>query len=356
MKQEQAFSSKTIRRLLDTHRRITEIKYLYLKIVQSHSVKEPAKAELKGLIIDLAASLNRFFNDLRFKSINKFNIDEVEKSIESFINTAGKQFRKVRKSGLKLASARVHMDRIPAGEGEIDAALLTSRVFEGQALEKDKLDQLNAIKSYLVEATGGAEKVKAKKAAPTDRELLGLKIRNFEETLAGCEASNLDILYKVRLKVDSALQKRIKINVLAGARSEPGVLNHNELYVHDHGNGNFSISFRDAGIGFLLEILLVRDAEGRPPVYRGEISGWAETGPNRVNFLLRDRLDASRVELRDTQAAGAVSEFLRRAEMEPTYLGIRQACTAKEGETDRLRQRVEREIKQRVSEALDEAL
>ena len=156
--------------------------------------------------------------------------------------------------------------------------------------------------------------------------------------------------------MDSALRKATKTNILGGARSEPGVLNHNELYVHDHGNGNYSISFRDAGIAFLLEILLVRNVEDRPPVYRGEISGWAETGPNRVNFFLRDGQQVSGLELRDPPAAGAVHEFLRRAEMETTYLGIRKACTEKEGETDRLRQRVEREIKQRVSEALDESL
>jgi hypothetical protein len=34
-KQEQPFSSKIVRALLDAHTSITEIKYLYLKIVES---------------------------------------------------------------------------------------------------------------------------------------------------------------------------------------------------------------------------------------------------------------------------------------------------------------------------------
>ena len=35
----------------------------------------------------------------------------------------------------------------------------------------------------------------------------------------------------------------------------PALLNHNELYLYDHGNGNYSISFRDANIAVLLETL-----------------------------------------------------------------------------------------------------
>jgi len=356
-KQEQAFSNKIIRELLDTHRSIAEIKYLYLKIVESHSVKELAKTELKGLIIELASSLNRFFNDLRYKKVNKFNIDDVEKSIENFIKDAGKQVRKVRKNGLKLASSRIHLDRIPAGETEIDSALLSSRVFEEQALEKDKLDYLNTIKSFLVEATGGAEKVKAKnKAALAAQALIRMKVRNFVETLAGYNANNLDILYKVRCKVDNVLRSGMKINVLAASRSAPAVLNHNELYIENHGNDNYSISFRDRSVAFLLEIMLVQHLQGKPPLYRGRLSGWAETGPNRVNFLLEDKHEVSGIEFKDPIQAVVAAEFLKKAEMETIYTQIRQAGEAKAGETDRLRQKVEQEMKQKVSDALDEVL
>ncbi len=356
-KQEQAFSNKTIRSLLDTHRSLTEIKYLYLKIVESHSVKDLAKAELKGLILELASGLNSFFNDLRFKKINKFNIDDVEKSIETFIKDTEKRIRKVRRSGLKLASAKIRMDRIPAGEEEIDSALQTSRVFEEQALEKDKLDHLNAIKSYLVEATGGAEKAKAKRRpAPTDQALLELKIRNFCETFSGYDSVNLDILYKVRTKVQNTLKSTIRINVSAGTHGIPAVLNHNELYLHDHGNGNYSISFRDANIAVLLEILLVRNLGGKTPVYRGEISGWAETGPNRVEFILKDKRGGTGIALNDPLSADSVVEFLKKAEMDWIYTQIRKSCHEKAGETDRLHQKVRREMKRKVSEALDEAL
>jgi hypothetical protein len=358
-KQEQAFSNKIVRTLLDTQRSITEIKYLYLKIVESHSVKELSKAELKGLIIELATSLNGFFNDLRFKKINKFNIDDVETSIEKFIQETGKRIRKVRKHGFKLASARIHLDRIPAGESEIDRALVSSRVFEEQALEKDKLDYLNAIKSFLVEATGGAEKAKRKTksgATTTEQELLSLKIRNFIETFAGYKANNLDILYKVRSKVERALQSQTKTNVSVGSQSAPAVLNHNELYLQSHDNRNYSISFRDPNIAFLLEILLVQEIEGKPPVYRGEISGWAESGASRVNFFLKDKQAAPTIELKGPIQAGAAANFLKKTEIETIYTRIRQACEEKAGEMDRLQQKVEREMKQKVSEALDEAL
>lgn len=358
-KQEVAFSNHIVRALLDLHQKIAEIKYLYLKIVESHSIRQISKVELKGMIVELASSLNEFCNDLRFKKISKFNIDDVEKSVEKFIKQIGKRIGKVRKTGLKLTSASVRLDRIPAGEAEIDGALLSNRVFEEQALEKDKLDYLNAIKSFLVEATGGSrdrEEKTAARASRTDKALLELKIRNYTEILSSYSSSNLDILYKVKTKVEKALRDKLRTNVSSGTRAEPSVLNHNELYLRDHGNGDYSVSFRDRSLGFLLEILPVQSLEGKPRLYRGEISGWAETGPYRVSFFLKDRQEVHGKELSDPLQAGAVAEFLKKAELDQIYSWIRQACEAKASESDHLRQRVEREMREKVSQALDGAL
>jgi hypothetical protein len=357
VKQEQAFSNKTIRCLLDTHKRLSELKYLYLKIAESHNTGELAKVELKGLLVELASSVNGFFNDLRYKKINKFNIDDVEKSIEKFIKDTERRIRKVRKAGLKMASARIRTDRIPAGEAEIDSALLSGRVFDEQALEKDKLDHLNSIKSYLIETTVGEEKAKAKKRpAPTDQALMDLKIRNYCETFSGYESNNLDILYKVRTKIQNSLKSKIRINAFAKPLSVPAVLNHNELYLHDQGNGNYSLSYREANLAVLLEILLADNLEEKPPVYRGEITGWAETGPNRVEFMLKDRHGGSGVCLDNPLSADGVVEFLKRAELDWIYSHIRQICREKTTESDRLHQKVRREMKEKVSQALDEIL
>lgn len=126
------------------------------------------------------------------------------------------------------------------------------------------------------------------------------------------------------------------------------MLNHNELYLHDHGNGNYSISFRDTNLAILLEILPVQNLEGKSPVYRGEISGWAETGANRVEFILKDKQGGSGIELNDPLSADTVVEFLKKVEMDWIYAQIRQTCHEKAGETDRLYQK--------VSEALDDIL
>jgi hypothetical protein len=356
-KQEQAFSNSTIRSLFDTHRRLSELKYLYLKIVESHNIEELAKVEFKSLLVELAASVDRYFNDLRFRKINKFNVDDVEKGIEKFIKSTEKRIRKVRKAGIKLSPAKIRMDRIPAGEAEIDSALLSGRVFDEQALEKDKLDHLNAIKRYLVEATGGEEKAKArKKPSSTDQALMDLKIRNYCETLSGYDSSNLDILYKVRAKLQNSLRSKTRINAIPGSLAIPAVLNHNELYIHDQGNGNFSLSYRDANLAILLEILLVHTLEEKSFLYRGEISGWAETGPNRVEFLLKDKQYEPGMSLDNPLSAGTVMEFLKKAELDSLYTQIRKICQEKAAEPDRLHQKVRREMKQKVSQALDDVL
>ncbi|MBN1837232.1 MAG: hypothetical protein JW820_15350 [Spirochaetales bacterium] len=354
-----AFNGKTIRTLLDTHRSIVQIKYLYLKVVQSRSVNEHDKAELKGSIVELASGVNRFFSDLRFAKINRFNFDETEARIGEFITEIEEQLKGLRRLGSKLLGNRVSSEDLQAGESEIDQALLSSRVFEAQALEKDKLDYLNAIRSFLVEVTGGGASARAgtrDRRAGVDRELLNLKIRNFIDGLAGHNANNLDILYKVRTKLERLLDSSAKTNVLAGSGNVPGVLNHGELYVQDHGNGNYTVSYRDSGLAFLFEILPVQELQGRPPVYRGEISGWAETGPSRVEYFLEDEREVIGGELSGPGQAAVVAAFLKKAELEGVYARIRQACEAKAGETERLVKKVEREMRQKVSDALDEAL
>lgn len=87
--------------------------------------------------------------------------------------------------------------------------------------------------------------------------------------------------------------------------------------------------------------------------YRGEISGWAEAGPNRIEFFLKDKQGGSGIALNDPLSAEAVVEFLKKAEMDWIHAQIRQTCHEKAGATNRLHQKVRREMKRKVSEAPD---
>ena len=55
-------------------------------------------------------------------------------------------------------------------------------------------------------------------------------------------------------------------------------------------------------------------------------------------------------------SADSVAEFLKKAEMDWLYSHIRQICHEKETGPDRLHQKVRREMKEKVSQALDEML
>jgi hypothetical protein len=96
----------------------------------------------------------------------------------------------------------------------------------------------------------------------------------------------------------------------------PTALNHNELYLHGQGKGNYSLAFRDANIALLLELLLVQQLEGKPPVYRGEISGWTETGANRVEFYLTDKQIGLNRSMDNPLSADAVADYPKKAEMD----------------------------------------
>jgi hypothetical protein len=355
---EVPFSTTVVRGLLDLHHDIVRLKYLYLKIVESHQLKEPFKAEYKSRVVELATGLNAFFNDLRFRKISKFNMDEVERNIQRYLVEAHRQVTRTVKAGLKALSGKINLNLIPAGEGEVDGALLASRVSAEQALEKDKLDYLNAAKSYLLEVAGPPDRDRTaakRQSSAVDRALLELKLRAFEQAVSGYASENVDVLYKVRLKIEKALDQGVRVHVAATGRSEPAVLNHNELYLQDRGMGNYSVSYREKSLGFLFELLLLQQIGDKPPRYRGEISGWAESGINRAGFSLKDRPGPTGGEPSGASTGPAAAAFLQKTGLTQLYTRIGRLCEEKSQETVQLQQRVEREIKRQVSKALDEA-
>lgn len=362
---EARLSSETVHALMDLHRDIRELKYLYLRVVESHSVNERVKSDLKDGLAQLADQISEFFNDLRFRRINKFNVEDTEAGIRAFATAARQRIEKLLRSGARTLQrgqkggrgpakrGRASPAGISASEAEVDAALLDGRVFEERALEKDKLDRLNAVKSFVVDATAPSpdpQRTPKAGGGKLEGELLGLKVRNYAESLAAYQSSNLDVLYRARAKIEKAFRDRARVNVVGLGNTHPASPNHGELYVVDHDYGNYSLSFRDRSLGLMLHVSLYQPLEAAGLMYSGEVTGWAEAGINRVAFALKDRRPVG------AESSAAAAAFLEAAGLAGIYERMLRACREKATEAQRLQQKVEHEMKQAVCDALDESL
>ena len=355
-KQEVPFSVELIQKMLDCHRRIGALKVRFLMVVESPGVTDRQKLELKNGLAALAADLDRHFGEAKFRSVTPYNLHEVERLEGEYLLTIEKTVAELEKSARRLVPSPEGQSQVPAAAADIDRRLLAARIFEEPALEKDKLDHLNAVLGFLLARAGASPRAASPETIGEEklqRELEALKLRNYQETLAGAQGTNLDILYKVKGRVERALRDKLKVNLSARELDAPERLNHDELYLQDRGSGNFRLFYKRRSLAFELCFALVDTPEPGTWAYRGELSGWAEAGVDRVAFVLKDDQTPGTLNPQDLLMSRSISDFLARAELLEVYRALREICREKSEQSPRLERRVEEQMKQKVSRALD---
>jgi hypothetical protein len=355
--QEVSFSVELIRTMLELHRRISELKLHFLTVVESPRVPERTKLELKASVAELAADLDRHFRDSRHRRVSRFNVAEVECLELEYASQVSKGIDSILKDLARLVEIPNDTERAPAADVEINRRLVDNRIYEESALERDKIDHLGAVLGFLLARAGPSPKPSSPDALREQsmlRELARLKVRNYEAGLQGLETQNPDILYKAKSAVERALQGGLKVNVSAGELEAPHLLNHDELYLQDRGNGNLRVFYKERSVCLELDFGLIEAAGTGSWRYRGEITGWAEAGINRVSFRLRDGRSPGTLNPEDPLVSRSILAFLRQAELEHLYRSLQGIRRDKTDEPARRERKVEEEMKQDVARALDE--
>ncbi len=93
------FSETTLKEYMKLHTQVVELKYAFLKIVQSPSVTDAAKQALKEELVGLADVINAHFVDLAGREVNSFNLDDFEFREHQFI----KQVQQLSEQFMRLA-------------------------------------------------------------------------------------------------------------------------------------------------------------------------------------------------------------------------------------------------------------
>jgi predicted RNA-binding protein with EMAP domain len=355
MNTQVTFTSETASELQRLQREIIGLKYLFLTIAESPSIRVADKLSFKKQVTHLAEDLHRHFQDLRYRKISRFNIKEVEHSERRSLRKLSQQLQSIVKIGKKILPVKVDLGAIPVSESELDSTLNQGRIAEQRTLEKGELDHLNSIRQFVsdqIEPQQVAERERAAKITKATSELMELKIRNYREKLVGCEARNPEILFRVRNKIENVLERHGRVHVLPGDIPEiERTWNHNELYVCNMGGDNFRFLYFAGNTSFNLRILLTDRTAEQGPSYRGEIRGVAEAGINEAAFSI---LDSQRKG--PGQDREKATRFLKAAGFDEIYQQVKQLCAKNKAEQETYDQRVENEMKQKVAQALDQLL
>ena len=354
---------KTLDRYSDLLKKILSLKYLFLTIVESHSIKEDKKMSFKEEILEIADTFNQHFTDLRYKKISRFNLADVERTEKSFVKSIRYDIYRAKRLGLRLIPKKVNLNKIVAGEREIDERLVNNRIYEEAALEKTRLDQLNSLQSYLkqtLEPKKEQTKPALKREDRINQDLFQMKIKTYQESFTKYESQYTDLLYQVKTKIDKCFRDGTRISIHGGnAADSISGLNHNELCIFNRDSINYSYVYKEKTTSFLLDLHLFEMQKSTKATYYGRISGWVEAGVNRVEFYLEDspRLGSndSLHEERD-MVMKYVQEFLSKAEFDNQYSKAMKLCEEKSKEQEHHEIKIEQEMKEKASEALDRIL
>ncbi|HUX12904.1 MAG TPA: hypothetical protein VMW87_07730 [Spirochaetia bacterium] len=354
------FSENVLKDYMNLHAVVVEMKYSFLKLVLSPSATEAMKQELKERLIAIADLINTHFVALAGKDVNSFNLDDFERREQIFARQVRSSAEQFLKTVAKISPVRIKYSADPVAEKTIDEKLSEARIFDHPALERQKIDSLGHFERYLLDRVyvPAAKDEKLERTAKVEKELLELKVRNFVDRLVGLHPENPDILFKMSAKLENAASHGARVNVVAGVeRALDDRLNSNELYIKVDDRYNVSIFYNQDNARLELTILLAESVSADGIAYAGTIEGETRVGVNRVHVLVRDPVasgERGRMTLDEYRAA--YQRFLELTDLDRLYrfcLAMVQKHRGDEAEKSR---RVDEEMKNRVSNALDDLL
>ena len=352
------FSQATLDEYMAMHDRIVAMKYSYLTVTQLDSIGSSSKQDIKDEICELADAIRAHFAGLLSKEINDFNITDFERREHDFLKETKRSVDNLVKKMSRLSPVKIEYRKAPHLEQDIDAKLLESRVYDSPALERHRMEGLGRFQRYLLDHVyvDDAKSETKPRADVVEKELLQMKVSVYEDRFREADSGNLDILYKMKTKFESLFAAGTRIAVvgpqsidqLGDSIPEQITLVYDELY-------NVRMVYRVDTTDLDLSIILASSISTDGITYSGEIRGVTTAAGNSAHAHLRDPRGTS--DGLDLEAyRTAYQEFLQQAELRLIYSASLANINLKHRHDEENEIRVQNEMRDRVSSALDDLL
>lgn len=356
--ERKTFSQAVLDEYMAIHDRLVGMKYSYLTLVQLDSVSPSDKQALKDDVCSLADGIRTHFTGLMSKEINDYNIVDFERREHEFIRDIRKLVDAITKKANRLSPVKIESHKVSQREHEIDAKLLDSRVYDAPALERNRLEGLGRFQRYLLDHVYVEDTTSSTtpKADAVQKELLQMKVDVYQDRFRDGDADNLDILYKMKTKFESLYANAARVTVVGPTSvgqdcevvPEQITIVYDDLY-------NVRLIYQKNTTTIDLTILLASAITSDGISYSGRVSGTTTAAGNCVQAHLTDAHATTDILDLETYR-DRYQGFLQQAELRTVYSASLSHINLKHREDEQSELRVQSEMRDRVSSALDDLL
>ena len=244
----------------EMHEIVVKAKFYFLKVLQSATISDNKKNELRDSLIEISEEIKNHHNKTKYSNINNYNFEEYKKLEKKYLRNTKRKLKNIIKSCQKANPTRIKYNRDNIKESELDEDLGNSKIYGTRALERDKIININQFDENIIQNEVKKRKNlnKENKRNKIDEELIKIKTENFVKNFKDSVAVNPDIYYKAVKVIENKVLDNTKTNIKRIEQMEPKEqLNNNELYVYFDNYYNLVIRYRINNFYIKLELLLI---------------------------------------------------------------------------------------------------
>lgn len=190
-----AFSEDFLGILGNAKQDMDQVLVAFIHVLGSSAIPEDRKALFRDRAIALGNATRAVFSEIRLESVNASNVKEMEGAITA-------RLKAVRADVLTFLSDTERAGAPQGLRGELfsiqDVAekLGSARINSDLALGQDKIENLFAVKNFIIRLYESQTAPREERESSIERELLKVKERAFLEAIRGAQATNPEYFFR----------------------------------------------------------------------------------------------------------------------------------------------------------------
>jgi hypothetical protein len=174
---------------------IEKLMIQFIHVLKSTNVSENVKQSVRDAIVDIGKELNSFYLSINQEKITKYDVREIEKKIIEKNEELKKEIDRLMENVNKRKEVIID-NKMKFSIEDVITQLGNVKFTNEYAITKDKIDNLFAVKKFIVNMYNDQFTASIAKEKKTDIDLYTLKQKAFLDTLRNAITNNPEYFYK----------------------------------------------------------------------------------------------------------------------------------------------------------------
>lgn len=277
-----AFSEDFLGALGGARQDMDRVLVAFIHVLESGAISEDRKTAFRDRAIAIGNEARDIFSPVKLESVNASNARDLETRLTDRLKSVHAQV-------LSFISDAEHAGAAAHGGGELfsikDVAdkLGSARINSERALSRDKVENLFAVKNFIIRLYESQTAPREEREAAIEKELLKVKERAFLDAIRGSRSVNPEYFFR-SMEIIRKFVKDGKRVRFCGSEEEPGVVDE-ILFLSRSGAGSGQeIELRYRADGLWISLVAGKSSLGDSVSH--SIRGFIEKGEARVEYSL----------------------------------------------------------------------